>query len=88
MLLNLFPHRGNCYVTEGDRGANPYFGFAESTTAWGFNQAPFYSGQLLPTMIMTYTFDFALAPFELAIVAQSGVLPKPVGVKASVVQLF
>ncbi|MDE2105792.1 MAG: DUF2612 domain-containing protein [Patescibacteria group bacterium] len=86
MLLNLFPHRGNCYVTEGNRGDNPYFGFAESTTAWGFNQAPFYSGQSLPRMIMTYTFDFTLSPVELAIVAQSGVLPKPTGVKSSVVQ--
>lgn len=57
LLLNLFPHRGNCYVTDdGD-------------------------------MTMTYTFEFGLTPVELAIVEVSGVLPKPVGVKATVVQL-
>lgn len=37
-------------------------------------------------MQMTYTFDFVLTPVELAIVEQSGVLPKPVGVSATVVQ--
>ena len=38
-------------------------------------------------MTMTYTFAFALTPVQVAIVTQSGVLPKPVGVLASVVQL-
>jgi hypothetical protein len=38
-------------------------------------------------MTMTYTFTFALTPIELAIVQESGVLPKPVGVAATVVQL-
>lgn len=38
-------------------------------------------------MTMTYTFEFALTPVEAAIVASSGVLPKPVGVSATVVQL-
>lgn len=86
MLLNLFPNRGNCYVTEGQVG-DPYFGFSESTTGFGFDQAPFYGGQPLPeNMTMTYTFEFALSPVELAIVQQSGVLPKPTGVKATVVQ--
>jgi len=37
-------------------------------------------------MTMTYTFTFALTPIELAIVQESGVLPKPVGVAATVVQ--
>lgn len=85
MLMTLFPHRGNAYVTEGSPDV-PYFGFTESTTAWGFNQACFYSGQTIETMIMTYTFEFVLSPVELAIVTTSGVLPKPTGVKASVVQ--
>jgi Protein of unknown function (DUF2612) len=58
LLLNLFPHRGNCFVTDG------------------------------LNMTMTYTFNFALAPVEVAIVTQSGVLPKPVGVAATVVQVF
>lgn len=39
-------------------------------------------------MTMTYTFDFALTPVEAAIVTQSGVLPKPVGVTATFVQNF
>lgn len=38
-------------------------------------------------MTMTYTFDFALTAVELAIIGQSGVLPKPVGVSASIVQI-
>lgn len=84
MLLTLFPHRGNCYVTEGAK-EGPWFGFEEATDATGFNQAPFYAGQAIVRMVMTYTFDFALAPVELAIVQSSGVLPKPTGVKASVI---
>lgn len=55
ILLNLFPSRGNCYVTDG------------------------------LDMTMTYTFEFALTAVELAIITQTGVLPKPVGVLASVV---
>lgn len=84
ILMGLFPNRGNAYVTEGaDLGS--WFGFAESTNANGFNQAPFYSGAALPRMTMTYTFTFPLSPVELAIVQNSGVLPKPTGVHASVV---
>lgn len=37
-------------------------------------------------MTMAYTFPFNLSPVELAIVETSGVLPKPVGVLATVVQ--
>lgn len=55
ILLSLFPHRGNCYVTDG------------------------------LNMTMTYFFTFPLSPVELAIVQQSGVLPKPTGVSATVV---
>jgi len=55
ILLNLFPGRGNCYVTDGQ------------------------------DMTMTYTFEFPLSPVELAIVEQSGVLPTPCGVTATVV---
>lgn len=36
-------------------------------------------------MTMTYTFDFALTPVELAIVSQSGVLAKPAGIVSSIV---
>lgn len=36
-------------------------------------------------MSMTYTFEFALTSVELAIVEQSGVLPRPTGVSATVV---
>lgn len=38
-------------------------------------------------MSMTYTFQFALTPVELAIVAQSGALPKSTGVSATVVSV-
>jgi len=38
-------------------------------------------------MTMTFTFTFPLTPVELAIVGQSGALPRPVGVAATVVQL-
>lgn len=55
LLLNLFPQRGNCYVTDGG------------------------------DMSMTYTFVFALSAVELAIVENSGALPKPVGVSMTVV---
>lgn len=59
ILLNLFPNRGNAWVTDGQN------------------------------MTMTYTFHFSpiLSPVEFAIVSQSGVLPKPVGVSATVVQV-
>jgi hypothetical protein len=84
MLMTLFPRRGNAYVTEG-LTEGPWFGFEESTDGLGFNQATFYNGQVINRMVMTYTFDFALSPVELAIVKNSGVLPKPTGVKAFVV---
>lgn len=84
ILLSLFPHRGNCYVTEGGTPGT-WFGFAESLNADGWNQASFYDGESIPTMVMAYTFEFPLSPVELAIVQNSGVLPKSTGVKASVV---
>ncbi len=87
ILMTLFPNRGNAFVTEGFQGGG-WFGFAESTNAQGFNQGAFYAGApTIETMIMTYTFTFALTPVELAIVQSSGVLPKPTGVKATVVVL-
>lgn len=55
LLLNLFPKRGNCFVTD------------------------------IGNMQLAYTFSFPLAPVELAIVEQSGALPKSVGVTASVI---
>jgi len=84
ILLNLFPERGNAYVTDGYQGAS-YFGFAESINALPFNQGVFYNGQAVQSMVMTYTFSFPLSPVEMAIVSQSGVLPKPTGVLASIV---
>ena len=38
-------------------------------------------------MTMAYTFQFTLTPVELAIVAQSGALPKPTGVSATVISV-
>ena len=84
ILMSLFPNRGNCYVTEGNPGGD-YFGFAEAKNTVGFDQQPFYNGASVPSMTMTYRFEFALTPVELAIVQNSGVLPKPTGVSASVV---
>jgi hypothetical protein len=56
ILLNLFPHRGNCYVIDNE------------------------------DMTMVYRFEFQLTDVEAAIIVQSGVLPKPVGVLATVSQ--
>lgn len=85
ILLNIFPGRGNCYVQEGIIPS--YFGFAEATNAYPFGQAPFYNGQSISSMAYSYVFRFSLSPVDRAIVAQSGVLPKPAGVAASVVVL-
>jgi hypothetical protein len=84
MLLTLFPGRGNVFVTEGGT-LGPWFGFKEATDALGFNQAQFFDGVIANRMVMTYTFKFQPTPLELAIVQNSGVLPKPTGVKATVV---
>ncbi|NTF54938.1 DUF2612 domain-containing protein [Agrobacterium rhizogenes] len=86
ILMTLFPNRGNAYVTDGFQGGE-WFGFKEENNAQGFNQAAFYNGQSIQSMVMTYVFEFQLTPVELAIVQQSGVLPKSTGVAASVVIL-
>lgn len=89
ILINLFctPWRGNAYVAEG-AGRGTFFGFAESTTATGFNQDPFYDGSVsFEIMTMTYTFEFPLTPVEDAIVRYSNVLPKPTGVKVLIAQI-
>lgn len=87
LLLNLFPGRGNCYVTEGMGLTTRYFGFDEAGTvnSESFGFAPFYSGQSFGVMSMTYTFTFPLTPVEFAILEQSGVLPTPTGVSAQIV---
>jgi hypothetical protein len=84
ILLRLFPNRGNAYVTDGYK-SDRYFGFAESRNALTFGEGVFYNGQSVPTMIMSYVFEFPLTSVELAIVTQSGVLPRPTGVHASVI---
>jgi hypothetical protein len=85
ILLRLFPNRGNCYCADGYQGGQ-WFGFQESITALPFNQGQFYAGEPLNNvMTMQYVFDFQLSPVEMAIVSNSGVLPKPTGVIASVV---
>lgn len=38
-------------------------------------------------MQMRYTFEFYLQPFEMAIMTQSGALPRPTGVLASIIQV-
>ena len=84
LMAILFPNRGNCFVADG-MAQGSYFGFAEASDSQPFNQAAFYDGEVLPTMQMQYVFRFQLTPVELAIVAQSGVLPKSTGVAASIV---
>lgn len=86
ILLNLFPNRGNCYVADGFPFFGFWFGFAEQLDAQPFGQAPFFSGESLPNMSITYVFEFALSAVELAIVSQSGAIPKPTGVRARVLQ--
>ena len=86
ILRSLFPDRGNCWVTDGaNSAAGIWFGFGEAGDRTGFDQGPF--GDLMPSlpnnMTMVYTFDFPLYPYEVAIVTNSGVLPKPVGVLAT-----
>ncbi|MDE1138205.1 MAG: DUF2612 domain-containing protein [Paraburkholderia tropica] len=41
----------------------------------------------LGNMQMRYTFEFYLQPFEMAIMTQSGALPRPTGVLASIIQV-
>jgi hypothetical protein len=83
ILLTLFPGRGNCYVGEVPPQP-PYFGFKEAGQI-GFGGAPFYAGQTIPKMEIYYVFTFLLSPVELAIITASGILPRPSGVKATLV---
>lgn len=83
-LMTLFPGRGNAFVQEGYQGPGN-FGFSESRNALTFGQGVFYTGGSVPSMTMSYVFQFPLSPLEYSIVATSGVLPKSVGVAASVV---
>lgn len=85
IMMNLFPDRGNAYVTDRhDAPVDNFFTFQEQgDRAWGWNQQPF--GDFAPphpaNMAITYVFEFQLEDFEIAMVT-SGVLPKPVGVRA------
>lgn len=86
ILRNLFPGRGNTYVTDGRNvAAGAWFGFQEAGDRVGFGGGPFmdFMPQTPDNMTLTYVFDFALSPIEVAIVTVSGAVPKPVGVKAS-----
>jgi uncharacterized protein DUF2612 len=90
ILMNLFPNRGNAYVTDGRNGAvGIFFGFAEAEDRTPFDQGPFedYDDQFpvgVGNMTMIYTFEFPMSALDVAIVLQSGVLPKPAGVRASI----
>jgi hypothetical protein len=86
ILLLLFPNRGNAYVTDKNPAAGPSFSFNETGAGQPFGQASFGDIGAKPNMTIFYVFNFTLTPGELAIVEQSGVIPKPVGVTASVVQ--
>lgn len=86
ILRSLFPNRGNCWVTDGANSmAGIWFGFSEAEDRTGFDQGPFGdSMSALPNnMTMIYEFTFPLEPYEVSIVVNSGVLPKPAGVLAT-----
>ncbi|WP_210207030.1 DUF2612 domain-containing protein [Methylobacterium currus] len=85
------PYLGFAEARPGDEALNTaplYAGGVGTSPASGSAQvAPFYAGQPNPYAAITYAFEFDLTPVELAIVQQSGVLPTPTGVAASVVIL-
>lgn len=87
ILRNLFPGRGNVYVTDGANAIfGTFFGFGEAGDRGPFNDGPFidqYQVTIPEIMTMIYVFEFPLEPFEISIV-NSGVLPKPLGVRATV----
>ena len=91
ILMELFGASGQCWCTDGGQQASPpFFGFAEaadSTNETPFNQAPFYLGAATGAMTMSYVFNFTPTPVQTAIINNSGVLPRPAGVSASVVIL-
>lgn len=83
ILRSIFPGRGNTYCIDGANGPTGiWFGFGEAQDRVPFGQGPF--GDRAPqggAMTITYVFDFVLTDEEIAIVINSGVLPKPTGVK-------
>lgn len=84
ILLDLFPGRGNCYVTDGPSSILPlFFGFMEGDGS-PFGQGTFYASQPLGVMVMEYIFNFPLTEVEQSIVTNSGALPVPTGVSVSV----
>lgn len=83
-LMSLFPSRGNAYVEEPTATAD-YFMFGEVLGSTGFGAESFYTARPTSVMHINYVFDFALEPFEIAIVEQSGVLPKPSGVAVTII---
>lgn len=88
ILMNLFPNRGNAYVTDGANvPQGDLFGFGEAQDRVQFGLGPFidsFSPTMPRPMTMVYVFEFTLEPFEIAMVTNSGALPKPVGVSAAV----
>lgn len=89
LLMTLFGASGNCFVTEGNL-IGDFLGFAEAgdrdVTGWG-QGAWFSTESSVSPMTMSYVFTFEPTPVQRAIIFNSGVLPKPIGVKASVVIL-
>lgn len=88
MLMNLFPNRGNAWVTDDHPAPEDrWFTHQEQgPRAWGWDQQAWgdFAEPRAPTMKIVYTFDFPLEDFEVAIVMDSGVLPKPTAVLADI----
>lgn len=82
ILLSIYPGRGNVYVQEGTPPT--FFGFSEAGNTVPFGQGVFYNGQIIPNLQYQIIFKFQPSAVDLAIVQNSGVLPKPTGVAASI----
>ena len=99
LLMTLFPGRGNAYVSDYGATDKQYIAvtvFAEAADplAVGFNQAPLDGNWDRPPvytdtggMNIRLTFEFLLEPLELALLTQSGLIPRPTGVAMEILDL-
>lgn len=77
LLQNLFNPATGLYVADGYVAA----GYVATSS----NRRSYVIDGL--NMSMMYVFDFFLSPYEVAVIAQSGVLPRPAGVQAYLMQI-
>lgn len=77
LLQNLFNPATGPYVADGYVAAG-YLATSSSRRCYVMDGLD---------MSMMYVFDFFLSPYEVAVIAQSGVLPRPAGVQAYLMQI-